>query len=306
MLNPSPFLLRAALSALLLGLGSLPAMSADANDPDAVVITVGAHKITASQFDKFVENLPQEYQEAARGPRRRSFAMNLAELQMLADEAAKTGLDKRPDLEAELAFHRLNLLAQAMFQNLEDTAAIPEAQVRAYYDEHKGDYETVTARHILIGVKGGPMPATPGKQQLSDAAALVKANSIRKRILGGEDFAKVAKDESDDTGSGANGGDLGTFKKGMMVPPFEAAAFSLKPGETSEPVKSQFGYHVIQVQAHSTKTFEEAKPDILAKLKPIAAQQAMAAMTGNTKIDLNDAYFGPAPKASAGTAPAAQ
>jgi peptidyl-prolyl cis-trans isomerase C len=305
MMNPtsSSSLCRAALLALALGLGSDPAMAADANDPNAVVITVGEHKITASQFNKFVENLPQEYQEAARGPGRRAFAMNLAQLQLLADEAARTGLDKRPDLEAELAFQRINLLAQAMFKNLEDTATIPEAQVQAYFDSHKSDYETVTARHILILVKGGPVPAPPGKPELSDAAALAKANSIRKRINGGEDFATVAKKESDDTGSGANGGDLGTFKKGMMVPPFEAAAFSLKPGDISEPVKSQFGYHIIQVQAHSVKTLDEAKPDILSKMRPIAAQQAMATMAGNTKINLDDTYFGPAMKPSAEATP---
>ncbi len=303
--STSPYsLCRAALLTLILGLGSVPALAADATDPNAVVITVGEHKITASQFDKFVENLPQEYQEAARGPGRRAFAMNLAQLQLLADEAAKTGLDKRPDLEAELAFQRLNLLAQAMFQKLEETATVSDAQVQAYYDGHKSDYETVTARHILIGIKDGPVPASPGKQQLSDSAALAKARAIRKRIIGGEDFAKVAMKDSDDTGSGANGGDLGTFKKGMMVPQFEAAAFSLKPGEVSEPVKSQFGYHIIQVQAHSVKTLDEAKPDILAKLRPIAAQQAMATMAGNTKINLDDTYFGPATKPSAGDTPA--
>jgi peptidyl-prolyl cis-trans isomerase C len=283
--------------------GSAPAMSAAANDPDAVVITVGEHKITASQFDNIVKGLPQEYQEAARGPGRRDFAMNLAQLQLLADEAAKTGLDKRPDLAAQLEFQRLSFLAQAMFAKLQDAANVSDAQVQAYYNAHKADYETVTARHILIRVKGAPMPVAPGKKELSDAEALAKAQALRKRIAGGEDFAKLAKEASDDTGSGANGGDLGSFKKGMMVPPFEAAAFSLKPGDVSEPVKTQFGYHIIQVQTHSVTTLDQAKPDILAKLRPVAARQAVAAMAGNTKIDLNETFFGPAPMPD-GPAPA--
>ena len=270
------------------------AFGASANDPNAVVITVGEHKITARQFDDIVKTLPQQYQEAARGPGRRDFAMNLAQLQMLADEAAKTGLAKRPDLQTQLEFHRMNLLAQAMFQNLEDASSVSDAQVQAYYDAHKADYETVTARHILIRANGAPMPAAQGKKNLSDAEALAKADAIRKRIASGEDFAKVAKEVSDDTGSGANGGDLGTFKKGMMVPPLEAAAFTLKPGDISEPVKTQFGYHIIQVQTHAVKTLDEAKPDILAQLKPIAARQAVAAMAGNTKIDLSETFFGPA------------
>jgi peptidyl-prolyl cis-trans isomerase C len=281
-------------------LGSAPAISADANDPNAVVITFGDHKITAGQFNDIVKALPQEYQQAASGPGRRGFAMDLARLQILADEAAKSGLDKRPDLAAQIAFQRVNLLAQAMFQKLADTASVSDAQVQAYYDAHKADYETVTARHILIRVKGAPVPAAPGKKELSDAEALAKANAIRKRVAGGEDFAKVAKAESDDTGSGANGGDLGAFQKGMMVPPFEAAAFSLKPGDISEPVKTQFGYHIIQVQTHAVTKLGEAKADIVAKLKPAAAQQAAAAIAGKTKIDLSETFFGPAPKPSTG------
>ena len=300
MRKPSPILALYAIVPVLMSLGSAPAMAAPANDPDAVVITIGEHKITASQFDDIVKTLPQQYQEAANGPGRRDFAMNIAQLQILADEAAKTGLDKRPDLQTQLEFHRLSFLAQAMFQNLEDASSVSDAQVQAYYDAHKADYETVTARHILIRVKGAPMPAAPGKKELSDAEALAKADAIRKRLASGEAFAKLAKEESDDTGSGANGGDLGTFKKGMMVPPFEAAAFALKPGDISEPVKSQFGYHIIQVQTHAVKTLGEVKPDILAQLKPIAAREAVAAMAGNTKIDLNETFFGPAPMPSAG------
>jgi len=262
-------------------------------------MTVGEHKITASQFDDIVKTLPQQYQEAARGPGRRDFAMNLAQLQILADDAAKTGLDKRPDLRIQLEFQRISLLAQAMYQYLEDSSSVSDTQVQAYYEAHKADYETVTARHILIRVKGAPTPTTPGKKELSDAEALAKAKSVLNRIAGREDFAKVAKEVSDDTGSGAKGGDLGTFKKGMMVPPFEAAAFALKPGDVSEPVKTQFGYHIIQVQTHSVKTLDEAKPDILAWLKPIAAEQAVATMAGTTKIDLNETFFGPAPLPSA-------
>jgi peptidyl-prolyl cis-trans isomerase C len=295
-----PIRLALCAAPLMLALGSSPAMPADANDPNAIVLTIGDHKITASQFANLVKALPQQYQDAAGGPGKRDFAMNLAELQVLADAAAKSGLDKRPDLAAQLDFQRVNLLAQAMFQKLGESATVSDAQVQTYYDAHKADYESVTARHILIRMKGSPAPARPGQPDLTDAQALAKANGIRKRLQGGEDFAKLAKAESDDTGSGANGGDLGAFKKGMMVPPFEAAAFAAKPGDISEPVKTQFGYHIIQVQTHTVQKLADAKPDILAKLKPAAAQQAMAAMVGGTKVDLNEAFFGPAPKPAAG------
>ena len=124
------------------------------------------------------------------------------------------------------------------------------------------------------------------------------AEAIRKRIVAGEDFAKIAKEESDDTSSGEKGGDLGEFKKGMMVPPFETAAFALKPGDISEPVQTPFGYHIIQVQTHKIKTLDEVKPEILAQLRPNAARQAVAEMTDKAKFILNDDFFGPEPPAA--------
>jgi peptidyl-prolyl cis-trans isomerase D len=94
--------------------------------------------------------------------------------------------------------------------------------------------EQVWARHILVETEA-------------------EAQAIYKELQAGADFAQVAKEKSKDTGSGSNGGDLGWFGKGQMVPEFETAAFSLKIGEISQPVKSQFGYHIIQVLGHEDR-----------------------------------------------------
>lgn len=284
--------------------GSAPAPVAPPADPNAVVITVGDHKITAGQYMDLVKALPQQYQEAARGPGRREFAKNLVELQVLADEAIKEGLDKKPDTRMQLEFQRQNMLAQAMFLSLQQTTPITDAEIQTYYDAHKADYEVLTARHILIRVKGAPMPGVTGKPELSDEEALAKAESIRKRIIGGEDFAKIAKEESDDTSSGEKGGDVGEFKKGMMVPPFEAAAFAQKVGEVGEPVKTPFGYHVIQVQTHITKPLAEVKPEIIAQLRPNAARQAVSALTEKVPVSIDNSFFGPEPPAPTAAAPA--
>jgi len=285
--------------------GSMPPPT----DPSTVIITVGDHKITAGQFEDYIKALPQQYQETARGPGRRDFAKNLVELNVLADEAVKQGVDQKPEVKLQMEFQRDNMLAQAMFINLQQQAAVSDAQVQAYYDAHKADYEVLKARHILIRVKGAPMPATPGKPELTDEEAKAKAEAIRKRIVGGEDFAKVAEAESDDTSSGKSGGDLGEFKHGMMVPPFEKAAFALKPGDISEPVLSPFGYHIIQVESHTTRSLYEVKPEIIAQLRPQAAREAVQTLTGKAKVELNDTYFGaepPAPGAPPPAAPAAQ
>lgn len=286
-----------------------PGSAPPPTDPNTVIITVGDHKITAGQFEEYIKALPAQYQETARGPGRRDFARNLVELNVLADEAQKQGVDQKPDVKLQIEFQRDNMLAQAMFLNLQQQANVSDAQIQAYYDAHKADYEVLKARHILIRVKGAPMPGAPGKPELTDEEAKAKAEDIRKRIAGGEDFAKIAQAESDDTSSGEKGGDLGEFKRGMMVPPFEKAAFALKVGDISEPVQSPFGYHIIQVESHTTKPLEEVKPEIIAQLRPQAARVAVEALTGKAKVELNDAYFGAEPKAAApapaGQAPAA-
>ncbi len=126
--------------------------------------------------------------------------------------------------------------------------------------------EAVHARHILLRIRepaptptplpegvtptptpeGMPTP-TPTPEPRNEEQTLALANELRQRLLNGEDFAKLAAEYSDDPGSAAQGGDLGWFGRGRMVSPFEEAAFSLPVGEISEPVKTDFGYHIIQV-----------------------------------------------------------
>jgi parvulin-like peptidyl-prolyl isomerase len=274
-----------------------PGSAPPPTDPNTVIITVGDHKITAGQFEEYIKALPPQYQQTARGPGRRDFAKNLVELNVLADEALKQGVDQKPEVRLQLQFQRDNMLAQAEFLNLQQQAAVSDAQVQTYYDAHKTDYEVLKARHILIRIKGAPMPGAPGKPELTDAEAKAKAEEIRKRLVAGEDFATIAKAESDDTSSGEDGGELGEFTRGRMVPPFEKAAFELKVGDISEPVQSPFGYHIIQVESHTTKSLDEVKPQIIAQLRPQAAREAVTALTGQAKVELNDAYFGAEPAA---------
>jgi peptidyl-prolyl cis-trans isomerase D len=152
---------------------------------------------------------------------------------------------------------------------------ITAAEEQAYYSAHAADYKVddqVKVRHILIKV------ASPA----DDAAAKAKAQGILDQLHKGGNFAELAKKNSDDPGSKANGGELGFIKKGVTVPAFEQAAFNLQPGQTSGLVKTQFGYHIIQTeekQTAHTRPFDEVKPQILAALtqqKEQAAQRAFA------------------------------
>ena len=149
---------------------------------------------------------------------------------------------------------------------------VSDADIQAYYKAHLADYEVkdqVRARHILIAVPEGSDAA-------KDAAAKAKAQDLLKQIRGGADFAALAKANSDDPGSKATGGELGFFQKGKMVPAFEQAAFALQPGQTSDLVKTSFGYHIINVeekQTAHTKTIDEVKAQIL----PVLQQQKLGA-----------------------------
>jgi peptidyl-prolyl cis-trans isomerase C len=259
---------------------------------DPVVLTVGNEKITQSQFEAIVGTLPAQQRNTITGPeQRRQVAQQLVELKTLAQEARAKKLDQNGEVKTKLALQADQVLASAEFQAL-GSGATSEADMRAFYDAHKADWEEVTARHILIRFQGSQAPLRLGQKELSDEEALQKAKDLRAKIAAGAKFAEVAQAESDDTGSGANGGDLGAFTKGRMVPEFEKAAFSQPIGEVGEPVKTQFGYHLILVVSRKSKPFEDAKAEIEKQLGPAQAQKGLDDLKKKTPVVFNETYFG--------------
>jgi parvulin-like peptidyl-prolyl isomerase len=185
-----------------------------------------------------------------------------------------------------------NLLAGMAYEQISKEVKIGEPELKAYYETHKGEYDEVHARHILIRMQGSPVPVKPGQKELTEAEALAKVQDLRKKIQGGADFGTLAIAESDDTDSGAKGGDMPPFKHGQMVPAFEEAAFAMKAGELSEPVKSQFGYHLIKVESKSGKSFEDAKPEMEKHMRPEAAQKAMEELQKSGSVTMDPEFFG--------------
>ncbi len=142
------------------------------------------------------------------------------------------------------------------------------------------------------------------QKDLTEAEALAKATELRARIVKGEDFAAIAKTESDDTGSGASGGDLGQLTRGRTVPEFEQAVFTRPINQVSEPLKTQFGYHLIQVQERGTLEFDKVKADLEREKATDLATQQVKALHDKAKITLSDSYFGaPAAAEAAGARP---
>ena len=259
--------------------------------PDKVVLTVGDVKITAAQFDALIDTLPEQVRAQARSAGRTQLGQNLVRVVVLAKEGKRRKLDESPAFKTQSEFQVENLLAALTYTQMTKDNTPSEAELRKYYEEHKAEFEQVHARHILIRFQGSQLPIKPGQKDLSDADALAKVQALKQRIQGGEDFAKVASQESDDTGSGANGGDLGTFRHGQMVPSFEQAAFALKPGELSEPVKTQYGYHLIKVESKDNRSFEDVRADLERQLAPVQAQKAVDDLVKQTPAVLDPEFF---------------
>jgi len=157
---------------------------------------------------------------------------------------------------------RASLQITALLQaELDAKTAVTAEQVNDFYVKNPAAFqqgERVKASHILVRVQANADPAEREK-------ARAKAAGLLADVKAGKDFAALAKQYSDDPGSGAQGGDLGFFQRGQMVPPFEQAAFALAVGQTSELVTSDFGFHIIRVtdkQPGRTQTLDEVRPEI--------------------------------------------
>jgi len=154
-------------------------------------------------------------------------------------------------------------------------AAVSDAAISAYYRDNRDRFllpEAVTASHILIRVN----PDASADQR---ADARRRAAGIREQVLGGADFGRTARDFSEDTGTALAGGLVGTFPRGQMDPAFEAAAFSIKPGELSDVVETPYGFHIIRVDEHTagrTQTLDEVRGDIRTLLTERAEQEGLA------------------------------
>ncbi|NLO27344.1 MAG: hypothetical protein GX113_04070 [Actinobacteria bacterium] len=215
--------------------------------------------------------------------------------QALVDDLAEAGLT----LDKLKANYKESMLLQRVYEKvIEDVEEPTDADIAAYYEENKDAFqleETRTVRHILI--KPANSVADDTTSEITDADwadALTTAKKVRNLLIGGGDWTQLAAEYSDDTYSASRGGDVGAIEEnGEMVPEFEDAAFSLKAHEISEPVKSMFGYHVIQVTEISEarlETLEEARESISAQLLYEKQGEAWLKWLDSMKTELGVTY----------------
>jgi peptidyl-prolyl cis-trans isomerase C len=260
--------------------------------PDAVIITANGVTVRRAEFEEAVQGLPQQYQEYALGPGKKQFAEDYLRMKLLAVAGLKAGLEKDPEVVQRLEMARDNLVASAQLKKMQEAIQISDADLQKAYEAKKGDFEKAKARHILIAFKGS-RAAQPGKPELTEEQAKAKAEDLRNKIeTGAAKFEDLAKTESDDTGSGADGGLLGEFGRGQMVPEFEQAAFTTEVGKLSPVIRTQYGYHILKVESRGTAPFAEARESLerAERVQKLQAQAKQLVEAANAKFD--EAYFG--------------
>ena len=233
---------------------------------------VNGQQVTRIDFEQLVRQFRPKAQGWAAQSKGR-IMRDLVTLELLAQEARKQHLDQYPALKSQIKLRVSDVLARSMVQkSVTDHANVTEETMQQHYETSKADYtvgEEVTASHILV--KTEP-----------------EAQTVLKELEQGKDFAEVAKTRS--TGPSApNGGALGTFGRGRMMPAFEQAAFALKPGEISTPIQTQFGYHVIKVTGRTaarTKPFDEVRDGIRNALISRYVEAFLAELRGKAKVQI--------------------
>jgi len=254
------------------------------------VLTVNGHNYAAKEFDNIIAAIVPPGTPINESVKRRVAEM-IVETRLLADEAIRRGLEKDPRVQSQLTFAHDQALGQAVARQVAEDLLNREA--REYYAAHQDGFEQIRARHILIRTPDSPMAVRPGRPELSAEQARAKAEELRERLLKGEDFAKLAAAESYDP-TAAQGGELTPFRRMQMAPEFENAAFATKPGEISEPVKSVFGYHLIQVLERGLAPFDNVKLDIARLLEGPHFNKFLENLKKAHPATLNDSYFGSA------------
>lgn len=252
-----------------------PAAETPAVSPDTVVATVGGEPITEADLSFAAEDLTQELSQMPPDQRKPFLLRVLIDMKVMAKAGKDAGMADSPLFQQRLAYLEDRALRRAYFADAIANAVTEEA-VRAEYDSFVADFtpaDEVRASHILV----------PTEEE---------ANAVKAELDAGGDFAAIAKEKSIDPGA-ANGGDLGFFGKGMMVAPFEAAAFALTDvGQVSAPVESQFGWHVIRLEEKrqsAAPAFEQVAGQLQQQLLMQTFDETVARLMADVTIDIPDA-----------------
>ena len=246
------------------------------NPNDKVVAKVNGVEIRESDLQMAEDDIGADLRQAPPDQKREQLIGYLADVMLVSKAALEKNLQNGDDFKRRQAFMRNKLLMGAMLAQQAKTAINDQAMHEVYDNAVKpmAGQEEVHARHILVESED-------------------EAKAIAEQIKGGADFATLAKEKSKDTA--AEGGDLGFFTKEQMVPEFSEVAFKMYPGQVSNPVKSQFGWHIIKLEERRQRPvppFDAVKDQIEAYLGRKSQQEFVAGLRQKAKIERTDAPAG--------------
>jgi peptidyl-prolyl cis-trans isomerase C len=261
----------AAVLALMLPGAQAGAQSAQS---DPLIAKVNGVEVHQSDLTMAEEDMGQNAQ-AMTGDAKRDYLLQYISDVILAAQAAEAKkVNDQKEFKGRLAFMRNKLLMETLLQQEGKAAVTPEAMKKVYDEAAKqmSNEQEVRARHILV----------PTEEE---------AKAVLAEIKKGTDFAELAKQKSKDPGAAAEGGDLGYFTKDQMVPEFAEVAFKLEKGQVSDPVKTQFGWHIIKVEDKRTKpvpSFEQVKDQVSTYVERKAQAEYIAKLREGAKIERLD------------------
>ena len=258
-----------------------------------VLAKIGNQKITSADLNRIIGFYdPEQRKVIESNPQlKETILWQLVQGVVIAKIAKDKGFDKRPDVKGQQDMLLNNFLANQYLQKVViDKVTISDAKARSYYKEHPESFKTpemIRVRHILI--KTDPSATDEEKKKIK-----AKAEEILEKLKKGEDFAKLASEVSEDPGTKSKGGDLDFFPKGTMIPAFEEAAFSLKPGEMSGLVETEYGYHIIKLEEKKDavlepyeKIKEKVKDQALQEMRKAAVTDFVEKALKNARVEIH-------------------
>ena len=251
---------------------------------------VNGEAITQSEFEAAMGQVPEELRaQFESAPGRRQFAEQLIRLKILEQEGRRLGIESDPDVAAQLAADRMNIIARAA---AEKVVGDPSAQaVQAFYKENAGRFQTLDVSHILIAYEGGSVRPRSGGRAPSQAEAANRAQEIYRQLQSGADFAALARKTSDDPQSAQRGGHLGVIGQGMLPAELEARVWAIPPGQISNPILSPLGVHIFRVNSRGTAPLPQVSAGIARHVKQKQMFDRVEVLRRNAKVDFDPQFF---------------
>ena len=261
---------------------------------NTVIAKIDGEPITVAQFNAFaavfVPNEPSAKVRLMADPG--LLIRDIAFMRKMAKVAIEHKLEENSPLREQLEYNRLVLMAQAATGYLMATVSVDDQEVQTYYNTHRDQFEKVKVKAIYIPFSASPGAQAGGKKGLSEAEAKAKAERLLAAIKGGADFVKLVRENSEDATSKARDGDFATVTPADNIPDaMRTAVFSLKQGETSEPVRQANGYYLLRADEISYQPLSEVRDQVFGRIQGQKGHEVLDKIHNDLNVEILNPAF---------------